>query len=81
MEIKIDKNIPIPEKRTRNRTAFRKALEKMEVGDSFEFSSPNYPKKDPLRSIANHVQVVSNNQKKFRTQSIGGVQRRVWRIK
>ncbi len=80
MKIKIEKNIPIPEGgRTRPKQPFRLALEKMEVGDSFAYDAPGYPTKDKIRSVIYHVQV--DSKKKFMTRSIGGIKRRVWRIK
>ena len=81
MKIKIEKNVPIPEcgGARRPKSPFRLALEKMEVGDRFAYNSPDYPKKDKLRSIVNHLQ--NNSKKKFRTMSIDGDKRRVWRVR
>jgi hypothetical protein len=81
MEIKIEKNVPIPEcgGALKRKSPFRVALEKMEVGDSFEYESPNYPKKDKVRSSVCYVQ--NNSKKKFRTLSTGGIKRRVWRVR
>ena len=79
MKIKIEKNVPIPEGGARRlKSPLRLALEKMEVGDSFAYDAPDYPK-DIVRSCATHIQ--NSSKKKFRTLSIGGIKRRVWRIK
>jgi hypothetical protein len=78
MKIKIEKNVPVPKGGRRPKGEFRLALESMEVGDSFLYSAPYYPKKDKLRSLIYHVQNLS--KKKFTTASTGGIKRRVWRI-
>jgi len=80
MKIKIEKNVPIPEGgRARPKKPLRLALEKLEVGDSFVYETPEYPAKDKIRNVIYHVHISS--KKKFMTRSIGGIKRRVWRIK
>ena len=79
MEIKIEKNVPMPEGTRRKKSPYTLALEKMEIGDSFAYCCQN-PQRDKVLKLVYQVQKRSKNQKKFRTASTGGTNRRVWRI-
>ena len=77
MEIQIETNVPMPEGKYKPKSAVRLALEKMEVGESFAYDSPNYPHKDMVRNCVDNIQKLS--EKRFRTRSTGGTKRRIWR--
>lgn len=82
MEIKIDKNVPIPNRKYIGRKS-KYAYSKMEIGDSFlvKCSSENLFKvQNTLNTSSRTHGLKSTPAKKFKTARMdGGV--RVWRIK
>lgn len=82
MEIKIEKNIPIPPIRKRSQyrggqgeTEFTKTLREMEVGDSFLIAL----EKSTISAAFSRIR--KETERSFTMRSVGNGKYRVWRIK
>lgn len=82
MKIKIDKDIPAPEKRPYTHNDY--PFEKMNVGDSFQLEGEDFKStlylRNKITQAAKKYALVNKNEAKFTTK-ITDNSVRVWRIK
>ncbi len=75
MNIKLDKNVPVPENGIIK--SYREVIKKMKVGESFEYPSKHYTNVN----LCTTAHKAANESIEFMSKGITHDTRRLWRIK